>query len=72
MKRRDECIEERLSYREPRKIEEIHILKNGYEYALCPRCKRIFDTEFQPFCSECGQAIDWKKSKETKRIRLFT
>ena len=72
MKRRNESIEERLSYREPRKIEEIHIMKNGDSFALCPRCRNFFDIEYQPFCSGCGQAIDWKHPKEAKVIKLFS
>ncbi len=72
MKRRNENTEERLSYREPSRIKEIHVMKNGEEYVLCPRCDRIFDIEYQPFCSECGQAIDWRQLRKVKRTKLFT
>lgn len=72
MKRRNESIEERLSYREPRKIEEIHIMMNGDEFTLCPRCRNFFDIEYQPFCSGCGQAIDWRQFRKVKRTRLFS
>ena len=72
MRRRDESIEVKLSYRELLRIKEIHVMKSGDEFVLCPRCGRIFDIEYQPFCSECGQAIDWRQLRKVKRIKLFS
>ncbi len=48
-----------LSFRVPKKVMLSKICRDGYKYPICPVCGRLFDTEFQPFCSECGQALDW-------------
>lgn len=29
------------------------------DYVICPRCRFLGLEEFQPCCSECGQAIEW-------------
>lgn len=28
-------------------------------FALCPRCNRDIEREYQAFCSNCGQMLDW-------------
>ena len=28
-------------------------------FAVCPRCHHNIEREFQPFCSNCGQKLNW-------------
>ena len=28
-------------------------------YAVCPRCMGFIEREYVPFCSECGQKLNW-------------
>ena len=28
-------------------------------YAVCPRCMCVIEREYVPFCSECGQKLNW-------------
>ena len=28
-------------------------------FPVCPRCKYNIDREYQPFCENCGQKMDW-------------
>lgn len=29
-------------------------------FVHCPRCKSVVDRDFQVFCSECGQKLNWR------------
>lgn len=59
-------------YRLPKKINSLKHGLNGYVYPICPVCSRLFDVEYQPYCSECGQALDWNDLDELKRLFLLS
>lgn len=61
-------IREELSYRMPMRITEKSCYYAGYEnaqkvyydFAVCPHCKASIEREYQSFCDNCGQKLDWK------------
>lgn len=55
-----ETIEEKLSYREPMKIERISVWRSGEAYPVCPRCGNLLVRDYMCFCNECGQKLNWK------------
>ena len=52
-------IEFLASYRRPMPVTEERVYPSGDGYALCPRCRKPIDRDYQAFCSTCGQALDW-------------
>ncbi len=48
-----------VSYRLPRQIMQVIVLRNGYSYPICPRCDVSFDGEYTSFCDRCGQRLAW-------------
>lgn len=54
---------EALKKQIPKKPKEIVTDDNEYICILCPICNAIVDDDGrgyeQPYCMECGQAIDW-------------
>lgn len=49
---------------EPKKIVVEHIPKTSWtkevSHYLCPSCRSIFSFGGKPYCSNCGQKIDWQ------------
>ena len=63
-----ETVEEILLYREPKKVTEIIVHRNGETVAVCPRCHKAIDRDYQIFCDSCGQKLKWTaKRKMTVR-----
>lgn len=50
-------------YRHPMSVTEVYYyvdsLLGPTTYPLCPHCKIPVEREFQSYCSNCGQALDW-------------
>ena len=48
----------------PKKVVVEHIPKTSWtkevSHYLCPSCRSIFSFGGNPYCSNCGQKIDWK------------
>lgn len=36
-----------------------------FNYPLCPRCSSPMEREYQNYCDQCGQALDWKMLSKT-------
>ena len=49
---------------EPKKVLYEHIPKTSFtkevSHYLCPSCRSIFSFGGKPYCSNCGQKIDWE------------
>ena len=58
---------EALKKQIPKKPKEIVTDDNEYICTLCPVCNEIVDDDGrgykQPYCMECGQAIDWSEEE---------
>jgi len=50
-----------VSYRIPRRVKQMTVLKNGESYPVCPRCDISIDREYMSFCDRCGQCLSWKR-----------
>ena len=51
-----------LSFRTPMHVNSLRRVPTlgGYTFfAVCPRCNRDIEREYQAFCSSCGQMLDW-------------
>ena len=51
------------SYRFPLMVNSVRYYPECPElstYPLCPRCNQPMEREYQPYCDQCGQALDWK------------
>ena len=52
-----------FSYRNSMRVTQIrhYIHSSGHPYyPLCPRCNIPLFCEYQPYCNQCGQALDWR------------
>lgn len=52
----------KLSFRTPMPVtylRRVPTLGRYTLFALCPRCNRDIEREYQAFCSNCGQMLDW-------------
>lgn len=49
------------TYRLPRTVTTVRIYKDRNCYSVCPRCKEVIESEYQPYCGSCGQYLDWSK-----------
>ena len=45
----------------PKKPEEMDCI--GFDTLVCPKCKMALYL-YEPYCDNCGQAIDWSDEKE--------
>ena len=52
------------TYRLPMTLNTVRIYKDQNCFAVCPRCKSVIEYDFQSFCGNCGQHIDWSKLDE--------
>ncbi len=52
-------IRDQLAFRIPRKIGMYTVDENKYSTFYCPSCNMPITRDYQRFCSECGQMIDW-------------
>jgi hypothetical protein len=62
-------LQELVDKETPKKVEKDMVLEecdfsfNVYKkiIPICPSCKHIFLRKGQPYCSECGQKLDWSE-----------
>lgn len=52
-------IKEQLAYRIPRQIITYLLGDDGYSYFYCPSCSGHIERDYQAYCPNCGQALDW-------------
>ena len=65
-----ELLFELAGYRSPMPISEYILYENYLErsvFYLCPRCDISLEREFQSCCDRCGQRLDWKHYRTSKR-----
>lgn len=56
------------TYRLPRTVNAIRIYRDRNCFPLCPRCKMVIECEYQSYCGNCGQYLDWSKLEEAEEI----
>lgn len=60
------------SFRAPMAVTEVMIFHDAFlgetGYYVCPRCHITMEREFMSFCDRCGQRLDWKQYRRTKRV----
>lgn len=49
------------TYRLPRTVNTVRIYHDRNCFSVCPRCKGVIEYDFQSYCGNCGQHIDWSK-----------
>ena len=49
------------TYRLPRTVNTVRIYKDRNCFPICPRCKIVIRYEYQSYCGNCGQFLDWSK-----------
>lgn len=49
------------TYRLPRTVATVRIYKDRNCYSVCPRCTEVIEYEYQSYCGNCGQYLDWSK-----------
>ena len=52
-------VADAVSYRLPRQVMQVVVVRKGYSYPICPRCDVSFDGEYTSFCDRCGQRLAW-------------
>ena len=55
-----------LTYRLPMTSNTVCIYKDRNCFAVCPRCKSVIEYDFQSYCGNCGQYIDWSRLDDAK------
>lgn len=56
------------TYRLPRTVNAIRIYRDRNCFPLCPRCKMVIECEYQSYCGNCGQHLDWSKLDDAEEI----
>ena len=51
---------EELSYRIAKPVVHYAIYQHHITCPICPRCAGCLDREYQAFCDDCGQKLDWE------------
>ena len=49
------------TYLLPRTVNTVRIYKDRNCFSVCPRCKKVIEYEYQSYCGNCGQYLDWSK-----------
>ena len=56
------------TYRLPRTVNAIRIYRDRNCFPIFPRCKMVIECEYQSYCGNCGQYLDWSKLEEAEEI----
>lgn len=56
------------TYRLPRTVNAIRIYRDRNCFPICPRCKMVIKHEYQSYCGNCGQYLDWSKLEDAEEI----
>ena len=52
-----------ILYRVPRCVTDYtFFLASHTSYARCPSCQTFLEREYQSFCDQCGQCLEWPQS----------
>lgn len=50
-------------YRKPMLIKHYYVDSKSNIYPLCPRCNAATRSDYQKYCTNCGQRLKWNYSK---------
>ena len=56
------------TYRLPRTVNAIRIYRDRNCFPTCPRCKMVIKYEYQSYCGNCGQYLDWSRLEDAEEI----
>ena len=56
------------TYRLPRTVNAIRIYRDRNCFPTFPRCKMVIKYEYQSYCGNCGQCLDWSKLEDAEEI----
>ena len=54
------------TYHLPRTVNTVRIYNDRNCFSVCPRCKKVIEYEYQSYCGNCGQYLDWSKLDDTE------
>lgn len=54
------------TYRLPRTVTTVRIYADRNCFSVCPRCRKVVECEYQSYCGNCGQYLDWSKLDDAK------
>lgn len=56
------------TYQSSRTVSAIRIYRDRNCFPICPRCKMVIKYEYQSYCGNCGQYLDWSKLEDAEEI----
>lgn len=56
------------TYRLPKTVTTIRIYRDRNGFPICPRCKMVIKYEYQSYCGNCGQCLDWSNLEDAEEI----
>ena len=60
--------EEELSYRAAMNVVQYERFECGMICPICPRCETCLDREYQSYCDNCGQKLNWDRFDKATRV----
>lgn len=58
------------TYRLPRTVTAVRIYRDENIFFVCPRCDVCIEREYQGYCHQCGQCLDWSKLEDAEGILI--
>lgn len=58
------------TYRLPRTVTAVRIYRDENIFSVCPRCDVCIEREYQGYCHQCGQCLDWSKLEDAEGILI--
>ena len=49
------------TYRLPQTVNTVRIYKERNGFSVCPRCMHVIEYDYQSYCGNCGQYLNWSK-----------
>ena len=56
------------TYQSSRTVSAIRIYRDRNCFPICPRCKMVIKYEYQSYCGNFGQCLDWSKLEDAEEI----
>ena len=56
------------TYRLPRTVNAIRIYRDRNCFPIYPWCKMVIKYEYQSYCGNCGQYLDWSRLEDAEEI----
>lgn len=56
------------TYRLPKTVTAVRIYRDESIFSVCPRCDVCIEREYQGYCHQCGQYLDWSKLEDAEEI----